>query len=270
MFFEVIYRSIFISKKQISIGLRQEDSMVVSKETSPDNLQSSQELTPHYIGHRQRLRERFLIDEGASMPDYELLELILTAGIPRRDVKELAKSLLKKFGKFSKVLHASASELSDCKVPPAAIAYIKVILAAMRKMSWQTLEEHDLPLFSNFDTMIDYARAILSNLQVEEFRVIFLDGSLKLIREKIMQKGTVNAVAVHPREVVKETLDCGASSIIMLHNHPGGKNYPSKNDILTTQNILKALSPLGIKLYDHIIIANESYFSFRENKFIKD
>ncbi len=224
---------------------------------------------PHYIGHRQRLRERFLKDEGRSMADYELLEFLLTLAIPRRDVKELAKGLIKEFGSFAKVLSAPQNQLAEYGLSQTTIAALKVIKAAATKMSWQELAGKDEPIISNFDYMVEYCRMAIGYSDIEEFRVLFLNANLKIIKEEVMQRGTVNNVAVHPREVVKAALENGAMSVILFHNHPGGNPKPSRNDIEITKQIAEALNPLGIKLQDHIIITNDNHFSFRENGLLK-
>ena len=177
---------------------------------------------PHYLGHRMRLRERFLKDEGKSMADYELLELLLTIAIPRRDVKQKAKDLLNHFGSFNKVITASQNSLSSYGLSENVITILKVIKASAIKLSWQELNEQNEPILSNFDYMIDYCRTAMSYLDVEEFRVIFLDAKLKIIKEETMQRGSVNSVSVHPREVLKAAIQHNATSVILLHNHPSG------------------------------------------------
>lgn len=224
---------------------------------------------PHYLGHRQRLRERFLKDEGRSMADYEILELLLTLAIPRRDVKELSKALIKDFGSFAKVLSAPQHQLAEYGLSQTAIAALKIVKTSVIKMSWQELRDKDEPVISNFDYMIEYCRAAIGHSDIEEFRVLFLNANLRIIKEEIMQRGTVNNVAVHPREVIKAALENGAMSVILFHNHPGGNPKPSRNDVEMTKQIAEALNPLGIKLQDHIIITGNNHFSFRENGLLK-
>lgn len=225
---------------------------------------------PHYSGHRERLRERFLKDNGKTMPDYELMELLLTMAIPRRDVKPLAKNLIEKFGTFAKVLNAPQNTLQEFGLTLNTVAVFKVVVAAAVKMSWQELSGRDEPVFSNFDYMVDYCRMAMGHLQVEEFRVIFLNSKLQIIKEEAMQRGTVNNVAVHPREVVKAALEYGAVAVVLFHNHPGGKAAPSAYDREVTNEIVKALLPLKIKVYDHLIITREDFYSFRLNGLIQD
>lgn len=220
---------------------------------------------PHYIGHRERLRSRFLLDNGQNMADYELLELLLAIAIPRHDVKEKAKKLIESFGSFAAVINAPQNVLLEYGLSLNTVAALKIVAAAAVKMSWQELKESNEPVISNYDYMVDYCRSAMAYLDVEEFRVLFLNAKLQIITEKIMQRGTVNNVAIHPREVVKAALECGAVSIILMHNHPGGKAQPSKSDLLQTRTIVEALEPLNIKVHDHLIITKESYYSFLAN-----
>ena len=210
--------------------------------------------TPHYLGHRMRLKERFLKDEGKSMADYELLELLLTLAIPRRDVKQKAKDLINHFGNFNKVITAPQKALSSYGLSANVITAFKIVKAAAIKMSWQELSDRDEPILSNFDYMIDYCRTAMSHLDVEEFKVIFLDAKLRVIKEETMQRGSINCVSIHPREVLKAAIEHNATSIILVHNHPSGKAQPSTKDLEVTKQIISALSPVDINVNDHIII----------------
>lgn len=224
---------------------------------------------PHYEGHRGRLRTRFLQDFGRSMPDYELLELLLTAGIPRKDVKELAKNLINRFGDLAGTITASPAELTDAGVPFIAMTHLKAVFVTAQKLSWIRLRDQNLPVLANIDGLIDYCRTSMAYQKVEEVRIIFLDGNLRIIRDQLMQKGTVNAVNVHTREIVQETLNAGASSVILVHNHPSGNCTPSAHDKKFTRELFDALLPLDIKLLDHFIVTTDDYFSFREHNLIQ-
>ena len=219
---------------------------------------------PHYLGHRMRLRERFLKDEGKSMADYELLELLLTIAIPRRDVKQKAKDLLKHFGSFNKVITASQNSLSSYGLSENVITLLKVVKASAIKMSWQELSSRDEPILSNFDYMLDYCRTAMSHLDIEEFRVIFLDARLRIITEETLQRGSVNCVSVHPREVLKAAIQNNATSVILMHNHPSGNPQPSIKDLEVTKQIIIALKSVDINVNDHIIISSNTYYSFLE------
>jgi len=231
--------------------------------------QDHQNTQPHYIGHRQRLRERFLKDEGRSMPDYELLELLLTIAIPRRDVKPLAKSLIERFKSFAGTINASITELKKYGLTENTIIVLKIISAAMIKLSWQQLSERDEPILSQYDEMVNYCRAAVAYKPEEEFHVLCLNSSLKIIKDEIIQRGTVDSIVVYPREVVKTALDCGAMSVVLYQNQPTGECQPLKSDITTNDQIVEALRPLKIKVYDHLIFSKENLFSFRESGLIK-
>lgn len=223
---------------------------------------------PHYLGHRKRLKEKFLKDEGKTMADYELLELLLMLAIPRRDVKEKAKDLLKHFGSFNNVISASQKKLADYGLSVNVICTLKLIYTTAIRMSWQEFKEKNEPVFSNFDYMIDYCRASMSHLETEEFKVIFLDAKLQPIKEETLQKGSTTSVPIHPREVVKAALYNNAVSVVLLHNHPGNTANPSNNDLELTKLIIAALNTVDIFVYDHIIITKNSYFSFLNNNLI--
>lgn len=218
---------------------------------------------PHYVGHRQRLRSRFLAGDGKDMPDYELLELLLTIAIPRRDVKPLAKELIKKFKDFAGVLNASPEKLSAVEgVRETTIAVLKIVKEAALRMSWQNLRSSDEPVISNWDALADYCRSAMAYNEVEEFRILFLDKKYRLIGEEIQQRGTVDCVSVHPREVIRSALDKGAKGIILVHNHPSGDVTPSQADIAITRKIKEAGEAVEIKLLDHLIVSKYGEFSF--------
>lgn len=218
---------------------------------------------PSYIGHRERIRQRFLIGEGRDMADYELLELVLTIAIPRRDVKPLAKELINKFGSFAAVINASREDLLTISgVKDGTITVLKVINAAALRTSWQNLQSLDGPIINNFDTLIDYCRSAMCYNDIEELRLIYLDAKLHVLGQEILQRGTINSVAIHPREVIKCAMNNKAASIIMVHNHPSGDVQPSKSDISMTQKINEACNFIGIRLIDHLILSRNEYYSF--------
>lgn len=218
-----------------------------------------------YLGHRQRLKERFLIDGGKAMPDYELLELLLTFAIPRRDVKPLAKTLIAKFGNFAGVINANLPDLMQVSgVKENTAIMLKMIAQGAKRMAWQQLKGHDEAVIADYDSMIDYCRTAMAYNEVEEFRVIFLNSKFRVVAEEVLQRGTINTVAIHPREVIKAALDKGAAAMIMVHNHPTGVVKPSQADVSVTKTIRDAAKNCGIELFDHIIISKNDYFSFRD------
>ena len=220
---------------------------------------------PHYLGHRTRLRERFLKDEGASMPDYELLEMLLALAIPRRDVKEKAKDLINHFGSYAKVIAAEQSKLLNYGLSENVVAAIKLIKTSATKFAWYILSESNEPIIANVDYLIDYYKNAMAYLEVEEFRVMFLDAKLQIIKDVVMQRGSINSVQVHPREVLKLALDYNATSVILAHNHPSGKLQPSNNDLEITKKIIDALKTVDVLVGDHIIITKHGHYSFLES-----
>ena len=228
------------------------------------------EEQPDYLGHRQRLRTRFLLTGGKDMPDYEFLEFLLTMSIPRRDVKPLAKQLIKKFGSFAGVVNAQDNELLEISgIKETSLALLKAIKEGAIRMQWQNLNASDTPLINNWDLMVDYCRMKMSHKQVEEFMIIYLNSKLYLIGEEIQQRGTLNQVAIHPREVIKSAMDKGASAIILVHNHPSGIVKPSRADIEITKNIVQAGSVVDVNVLDHLIISKDNVYSFVQNGLIQ-
>lgn len=223
---------------------------------------------PLYFGHRERLKTRFLKDGGVSMPDYEILELILMYAIPRRDVKENAKNLLAHFGSFAKVLSASDIELSNYGLTQNTISLFKVIVSSFKRLSYERMKDTKNVMFTNLDYVIDYCKASVLESEVEEFHVLMFDAQLHLIEDKLMQKGSIDSVPVYVREVVKEVVLKRATSVILYHNHPSGNCQPSGADVKITKEIVEALKILQIKVHDHLIITNDNYYSFRDHRLI--
>jgi DNA repair protein RadC len=217
---------------------------------------------PHYFGHRQRLRER-LVDSGAeSLPDYELLEVILFAARPRGDVKPVAKALLAHFGGFAEMMSAEPDALAAAGLNLAGVAAIKAAREAALRLMRAELQQR--PVVNSWDKLIDYCSAQVAHGKVEDFHILFLDRKNMLIKDERQQRGTVDHTPVYPREVVKRALELGASALILVHNHPSGDPTPSKADIAVTQDIKKAAAPLGVVLHDHVIIGRNRHISLRE------
>lgn len=217
---------------------------------------------PHYLGHRARLRERFLNGGADALPDYEMLELVLCAAVPRGDMKPLAKDLLKRFGSFADVISAPRERLLEVKgVGDAVVAQIKLVEAAALRLSKGNLLNR--PALSSWSALIDYCTAAMSRTPHEEFRVLFMDRKNMLIADEVQGKGTIDHTPVYPREILKRALVLGASAIILAHNHPSGDPTPSRADIDMTREIAKAAATLKIVLHDHIVVARGGVLSFK-------
>lgn len=217
---------------------------------------------PHHLGHRKRLRERFLSVGADGLADYEMLELILFPAKPLGDVKPIAKALLAKFGSFGKVLLANPAEMLKIEgVNDAAVAALKITKVAAEKLLREEVSAREV--IKSWTQLLDYLRLHIGHNQNEVFHVLFLNGRLELIADEQQQKGTINHTPVYPREVVKRALELGAASIILAHNHPTGDVSPSKADIDVTKQIVEAAKPLGISVHDHVIIGANAHYSFK-------
>lgn len=218
---------------------------------------------PHYWGHRQRLRDRFLAGDDTSLPDYELLELLLFFSIERIDTKPLAKALLARFGSLAGALNASVEQLKEFEgVNHFTITLFKAVRILTARIVREDLTER--PLLDNWDGLIAYLRATMAHRMVEQFRLLFLDRRNVLIADEVQQQGTIDHTPVYIREVVKRALALDASALVMVHNHPSNHPAPSKPDIEMTKQVREALDKVGIVLHDHLIISRRGHTSFRQ------
>ena len=221
--------------------------------------------TPHYHCHRERLRERFRAAGPDALSDYELLEMILFAAQPRRDMKPIAKQLLKTFGSFAEVIHAPEPRLREIKgVGDASIDQIKLIAAASQRIAKGELQQRKA--LSSWQDVIDYCRTSMAFADKEQFRLLFLDKRNHLIADEVQQTGTVDHTPVYPREVIKRALELSATAIILVHNHPSGDPSPSQADIQMTRAIVDIAKPLGISVHDHIIVGRNGHASLKGMK----
>lgn len=222
---------------------------------------------PHYHGHRQRLRQKFLQAGPEALADYEILELLLFQAQSRGDMKPLAKDLLRRFQSLPGVVSATTAELeSVAGIGQASIVALKIVQAAALRMAKRELL--DRPIFSSWDKVLDYCHASMAREKIEQFRLLFLDSRNALIADEVQQTGTVNHTPVYPREVVRRALELRASAVIMVHNHPSGDPTPSRADVQMTQDIVEVARPLGIAVHDHIIVGKEGHASLKGLKLI--
>lgn len=214
-----------------------------------------------HSGHRARMRVRLLEGGGEAFLDHELIEYVLGLAIPRRDTKPLAKRLIAEFGSFAAVVSAQPTELARIEgLGDGAAAALKFVgVAAVRMLREGT---RGRPLLGSWQSVMDYLHADMAHNLVERFRVLFLNARNVLIRDEVMGEGTVNQTPVYVREVMKRALELGATSIVLVHNHPSGDPKPSRDDIRLTEDMIKAARALGIAVHDHVIIGANGHASF--------
>ncbi len=214
------------------------------------------------LGHRSRLRERYLKGGEVAIADYELLEMVLFAAKPRGDVKPLAKKLLKAFGSVAGVIAANPNELKAIQgVGDAVVSSLKIIETCCKHMLKERI--YSSPIINSWTSLLDYCRVSMGNLTVEQFRVLFLNSKNMLIADEVMNTGTIDQTIVYPREILKRALELSSAALILVHNHPSGDATPSKADIDLTKLIVDAGLPFRIRVHDHLIIAKNKHYSFK-------
>lgn len=217
---------------------------------------------PDHLGHRERLRARFAETGGDGMADYEFLELLLFRSIPRRDVKPIAKRLIKQFGSFAEVLSAPAHLLREIDgVGESVVLDVKILEASARRLARGAVAKR--PVLSSWSSVLEYCRTAMAFADREQFRLLFLDKRNALIADEVQGLGTVDHTPVYPREVVRRALELAATAVILVHNHPSGDPTPSSADIAMTRQIIEVAKPLGIAVHDHIIVGREGHASMK-------
>jgi len=213
-------------------------------------------------GHRARLRQR-LIDGGPdALLDHELVEYLLALALPRRDTKPLAKRLLRDLGGLGRLLSADAEAIRRVSgLGDGAVAALKIAQAAALRLLKEDVR--DRPVLGSWQALLDYLHADMAHLAVERVRVLFLDSKNVLIRDEPMWEGSVDESAVYIREIMRRALDCHATAIIIVHNHPSGDPSPSQQDIRLTRDLAEAGRNLRITLHDHVIIGARGHTSLR-------
>ena len=218
-----------------------------------------------YSGHRQRVKKKFLHSNHEVFEDYELLELLLFNLLPRRDVKPLAKGLLKEFGSLKALINSDLLRLSQF---PGTSTSMYIMFAVIREILRRNLMDDKIKkenVLSSWGALVDYLKMHMGDNQVEQFRVLFLNKKNILIADEVQSYGTVDQTAVYPREIIRRSLFHAAVAIILVHNHPSGNPEPSKADIEMTKTIVQACAPFEILVHDHVIIGNHKIFSFKSN-----
>lgn len=226
--------------------------------------ENKEEQISHHIGHRQRLKEKFLNNDPANFADYELLELLLFQAMPRKDVKPIAKEMLKIFGSFNRLINSEDSKFMEVGgATQSALLQIKIVKEIMNRIFLNQIENTNI--ISSWSALLDYLKFNMGCLNIEQFRVLFLNKKNRLIADEIMATGTIDQTPVYPREIVKKSILHNAGAIILVHNHPSGDNSPSNADINLTTQIVNACNTVNVSVHDHIIIGGNEYYSFKSN-----
>lgn len=213
-------------------------------------------------GHRERLRERLLKGGAEALADYEVLEYLLFAAFRQGDTKQLAKSLLARFGSFPAVLNADPGALAEVRgMGKTSAAALKAVALAARRMARGEVE--DKPVLGSWQALLDYLTVDMAHLTVERVRVLYLNAQNRLIQDHHVGDGSIDEAAIHPREVIRRGLDLGATALILVHNHPSGNPEPSRADIQITGRIAEAGRLLGLTVHDHVIVGRQGHVSLR-------
>ena len=219
-------------------------------------------------GHRQRLQDKFLTYGLSGFHDYEVVELLLTLGTPRKDCKDAAKAALKQFKSIQGVFEASAKDLCRVKgIGPKNIFGVKLIKAAAERYLEKKLISKD-PI-NNSQELFDFLNMRIGERNRECFLVIFLNAKNKVSATEILFEGTLTASSVYPREVIRAALDHDAAALIFAHNHPSGDPNPSQEDVAVTRQLVFACRIMGISVHEHLVIGENNYFSFADNGYLK-
>jgi DNA repair protein RadC len=222
-----------------------------------------------YLGHHQMLRERFIKSGLDGFHDYEVLELLLTFVFPNRDTKPIAKDLLTKFKTLGGVFSAEPQELQEIKwVGERTAVYLKLLNDTLGFIFEERARNEEIQ-FTKTAHLFEYFKATIGNKKNEVMRAIYLDSQNRLLQAENLSEGTVAETVAFPRKIVEGALKHRAVSVIIAHNHPGGVAEPSDNDDKITGQIKEALQTVGISLQDHLVIAGNEYFSYRQTGYLE-
>lgn len=220
-------------------------------------------------GHRRRLREKFVAAGLAGFHDYEVVELLLSLGTPRRDCKPLAKEAIRRFKTLRGVLAAPAEELRQIPgIGPHSAFGIKLVQEVAREFLKERLA--DRPVYQSSKEVFDYLYHSMRDLKKEVFKVIYLNAQNQVIDTEDLFRGTVDGSFVSPREVMESALRKNAVTLILAHNHPSGSIEPSKSDRQLTRDLVYAASIMQLSVLDHLIIGDNKYYSFASDGLIED
>lgn len=221
----------------------------------------------HRHGHRSRLRDRLLKAGREAFADYELLELLLTYALPRKDTKELAKTLIGRFGSFAAVLDQPRERLLEVKdIGPQAVTLLLAVRSAMARYLEQGVEH--AKTISSPEDVAEFVRVTIGANQRECLAILCLNDANRLLHHHTVIEGTVDRAPFYPREILKTALLHNATGLIMVHNHPSGDPVPSENDHRITNKLRELSAEFAIRVHDHLIVTPRSAFSLMTGKLL--
>lgn len=236
------------------------DKSTTTEINDTDNLPA-----PNYLGHRLRLRERFMRSPIRTTSDYEILEMLLFRVFQRKDTKGISKALLKKYGSLIAIFSAEPLDLQTVNgVGQSVIEYFKLLQDTFSRLLLP-VKIDKIHVMNSWLAVLNYCQLTMGFKKKEYFRALFLNKKNLLVADELFDSGTVDKVIVYPREIAKQALSYSASAVIIVHNHPSGDAQPSTEDIDITKKISAALNSINITLHDHLIIAQNEHFSFKAN-----
>ncbi|HOO25529.1 MAG TPA: DNA repair protein RadC [Clostridiales bacterium] len=224
----------------------------------------------NHAGHRDRLRKKF-IENPSSLEEHELLELLLFYAIPQKNTNDIAKELILTFGSLQEVLSANPLDLTafkHIKENAAVLMSLTNYIAVSNEQNKAKKISKNVDILTKSETAREYAKSLFLDADYERFYLICLNSRKRVLRAVLVNEGTLDEVPVYSREVVELVLRHKAHSVILSHNHPGGSLTPSQADLSLTNNIVRALEPIGVVVNDHIIVAGERSLSFREEGYL--
>lgn len=212
-------------------------------------------------GHRERLRARYEQEGLSGFAPHEVLELLLTYAIPRVNTNPQAHRLIERFGSLHGVLEASQTELEQVEgIGPRASTLITMMVPLLRAYEQEKL----LPRrkLATFADLAAFCHTLYLGVNNEQFYVLCFDAKLQLLATSLIASGSPAEVNVMPRLVVQELMRHNAVGAVISHNHPSGSPLPSAEDLAMTREISSILESVGIRLYDHVLIAGSREYSF--------
>jgi DNA repair protein RadC len=253
--------------KEKKFTIKKENFYKKRDEEKSNLLKNTSNIKLHYEGHRKRLKDKFFSNGLYNLADYEVLELVLTYVVLRKDVKILAKELIFNFGSLKQVFDASLKDLIKVKGVSENIATFIVFLKKFASF-YCFLDIKKKSVLDSPEKVYSYLMSSIGTEQVEKFYILNLNSKNEILSCLELESGTVNKTYLNTRKIAELALKHNAVSVIIAHNHPSGILVPSKNDVHSTYSIKKALEIIDVFLLDHIIVANNKYFSFKEHNLL--